>query len=126
MFGTHGGTSSPDADQWTVHVMMQIARTWTMCRMAEAAHARWQQKRPSLRTIFSGAVIMGPASQLPPPSQPPLLTASQLSAAGAEAAAATPAAPMPPPVDCPALAAPVQASGAAQVLRLPITTSHYK
>lgn len=126
MFGTLEGTSSPDADQWTVHIMMQIARTWTMCRMAEEAHSRWPQTRPSLRTIFSNAVIVGSAPQPPPPLQPPLLTASQLSAASAEAAAAAAAAPMPPPVDCPALAAPVQASGAAQVLRPPITPSHYK
>ena len=97
-----------------------------MCRMAEEAHSRWPQTRPSLRKIFSNAVIVGSAPQPPPPLQPPLLTASQLSAASAEAAAAAAAAPMPPPVDCPALAAPVQASGAAQVLRPPITPSHYK
>jgi len=81
MFGTLEGTSSPDADQWTVHIMMQIARTWTMCRMAEEAHSRWPQTRPSLRTIFSNAVIVGSAPQPPPPLQPPLLTASKLSAA---------------------------------------------
>ena len=71
MFGTLGGTSSPDADVWTVHVAMQIARTWTMCRMAEEAHTRWPQKRQSLLAILGAAVTAAPAAPRPPPSQQP-------------------------------------------------------
>ena len=81
MFGTLGGTSSPDADAWTVHVAMQIARTWTMCRMAEEAHTRRPQTRPSLLAILGAAVTAAPAAPRPPPSHQPAAPAEASGAA---------------------------------------------